>query len=274
MKNSFSKRISETIFSFYVYYSNLLLGWQIISFIYLYQSTTILEISNRLEKWSVFEPFMLGIGAFITILLLVLHRFVPVIHLKLIRGLARQIMIQTFFLVFLFFTFLAIKLNIHLDVFELFAFILALWVLLKWGAIFYNAGIAGWMHPTTYGSFFVTALLLGCSFLSLFNLSGSDSSVLYYSFLVLLAFDLLIAYARFHHLSNFSQATVQIARKLMGSHILYFGARIILGIFIPAIFILYMILIGGGEIRGVEILIIIGTILDRFLFVNSVNMKF
>ena len=59
----------------------------------------------------------------------------------------------------------------------------------------------------------------------------------------------------------------------MGSHILYFGARIILGIFMPTIFILYMVLINGGEVKGVEILILVGTAIDRFLFVNSVNMK-
>jgi hypothetical protein len=273
MKNSLKNKISENIFYFYIYYANLLIGWQIVSFIYLYQSTDTLEISKRLEKWFVFEPYLIGIGALITILLLILHRFVPLIHLKVIQGLPRQIMIQTFFLVDLFFNFLTIELNVHLDVFELFAFIFALWTLLKWGSIFYNAGLAGWMHPTTYGSFFVTALLLGCSFLSLFNLSGNDTSLLYYFLLVLLTFDLLIVYARFHYLSNFSQATVQIARKLMGSHILYFGARIILGIFMPAIFILYMVLINGGEIKGVEILILVGTIIDRFLFVNSVNMK-
>jgi len=129
------------------------------------------------------------------------------------------------------------------------------------------------MHPTTHGSFFVTALLIGCVLMSIFNLVSTDSSTLYYFLLGLLTVDLFIVYARFQYLTNSSQATIQIARKLMGNHLLYFGARILLGIFMPAVFILYMVLINGEEVKGVEILILVGTSIDRFLFVNSVNMN-
>jgi hypothetical protein len=58
----------------------------------------------------------------------------------------------------------------------------------------------------------------------------------------------------------------------MGNQILYFGTRIIIGIFMPGIFILYMILIKGGEVKGVEVLILVGTLIDRVLFINSVDM--
>lgn len=271
MKNSLKDKISENIFSFYIYYANLLLGWQIVSFIYLYQSTVPEEISVRLEKWSVFDLYVIGIGVLITILLLVIHRIFQIIPVQFIPGSRRQMMLQNLFLVLLFFNILAIELNVHLDVLELIAFVFAVWLLLKWGAVFYNTGRAGWMHPTTHGSFSVSALLTGCSLLGIFNLVSIHSSILYDSLLVLLILDLCIVYARFKYLSNSGQETMKIARTLMGSHILFFGARIILGIFMPAIFIVYMMIIKGAEVKGVEILILVGTAIDRFLFVNSVN---
>jgi DMSO reductase anchor subunit len=272
MIKSIAKIVSEGVFSLYIYYSNFLLGWQIVSFIYLYQSTDVGEIINRLDRWAVFDPYLIGIGVLITSLLLILHRILPMNYLQQIPGLSKQVIIQNLFLVILLFNYLAIKLSIHLDVFELIAFIFAIWILTKWGTVFYNSNIAGWTHPTTHGTFFVAALLIGCTLLSIFNLTSIEHSLLQYFLLVLLIFELFIVYARFQYLSKSGQATMRIARRLMGSQILYFGTRIIIGIFMPAIFILYMIVINGNEVRGVEILILVGTLIDRFLFVSSVDM--
>jgi DMSO reductase anchor subunit len=274
MIKSFLKSVSEGLFSLYVYYSNLLIGWQLVSFIYLYQSTNAAEILNRLENWSVFQPYLIGIGALITILLLISHRISPIIQLQHIQGLPKQIMVQNIFLVILFLTYLTIVLKIHLDVFELISFIFAIWVLKRWGSVFYHSRRVEWRHPTTYGSFFVAALLNGCALLSILNLTGLESINLQLFLLILLVFDLFIVYARFQYLSKSGETTNRIARKLMGTKILYFGSRIIIGIFMPAIFIIYMILITGEEIKGVELLILVGTMLDRFLFVNSVDMRF
>jgi len=272
MQNYKVKIVSQGIFSFYVYYSTLILGWQIVSFIYLYQSTSAKEIFDRLDKWFVFEPYLIGVGALLTISLLILNRISPIIYLQQIRDLPKQIMFQNLLLVILFFNYLTIKLNFHLDVFELFAFIFALWILTKWGSIFYHTKIPGWMHPTTHGSFFVSALLVGCSLVSILSLTSIDTSILLYFLLILLAFDLFIVFSRFQYLSKFSQTTNLVARQLMGSHLLYFGTRIIIGIFMPAIFILYLILIDEGKVQEVEFLIIVGTLIDRFLFVNSVDL--
>jgi len=274
MNNSITKVISNSLFSLYIYYSTLLIGWQLVSFIYLYQSTDAAEIIIRIEKWSVFQPYLIGIGALITIILLLAHRVSPLIQLQHINGMPKQVMIQNIYLVILFINYLTIKLTIHLDVFELITFMLALWILKRWGSVFYNSKITGWIHPTTHGSFFVAALLNGCVLVAIFSLAGIESSSLKYFLLVLLAFDLFIVYARFQYLSKSGQTTNQIARQLMGSKILYFGTRIIVGIFMPAIFILYMIMINGGEIKGVEILILVGTFIDRFLFIQSAELMY
>lgn len=272
MIKTFAKVVSEGLFSFYVYYSNLLLGWQLVSFIYIYQSTDAGEILYRLEKWSVFEPYLIGIGAIITIILFVHHRISPIPYLQQIRDLPKVVMMQNLFLVVLFFNYLAINLNIHLDVFELVVFIFSFWMLIKWGTVFYNSKRSGWTHPTTHGAFFVAALLIGCTFLSIFNLVSIDHSLLKYYLLVLLFFDLIIVYARFQYLSKSGQETLRIAKNLLGSQILYFGTRIIIGIFMPIIFILYMTMVDGDEVRGVELLILFGLLIDRVLFISSVDV--
>jgi len=267
------KIISDGLFSLYIYYSTLIIGWQLVSFIYIYQSTNSTEILNRLENWSGIQPYLIGIGALITIFLFILHRISPIVQLQHIQGLPKQVMVQNVFLAFIFLNYLMIVLKIHLDIFELVSFIFAIWVLMRWGSVFYHSKMVAWRHPTTHGTFIIATLLNGCALLILLDLVGMDSSTIYFYLLILLLFDLFIVFARFQFLSKSGEATNRIARNLMGKHILYFGSRIIIGIFMPAIFILYMIFITGGEIKGVELLILVGTMLDRFLFISSVDMN-
>jgi DMSO reductase anchor subunit len=181
-------------------------------------------------------------------------------------------MVQNIFLFILFINYLTIIWKIHLDVFELISFILAIWVLKRWGSVFYDSRVVTWRHPTTHGAFFVAALLCGCALVSLFDLTPMDSSLLYFFILILLLFDLFIVFARFQFLSKSGEITNRIARNLMGNQILYFGSRIIIGIFMPAIFILYNIFISDNDMKGVELLILVGTMLDRFLFISSIDM--
>jgi DMSO reductase anchor subunit len=188
-----------------------------------------------------------------------------------IQGLPKQIMVQNIFLVIIFFNYLSSTLNVHLEVFELIAFLFSIWVIKRWGAVFYHSKALAWQHPTTYGSFVVTSILGGMALLGLFNLQGLNLQFSYIILVILLAFDLLIVFARFQYLSKTGIGTNQVARDLMGSQILYFGSRIIIGIFMPAIFILYNLLIKEGDIIGVELLILVGILIDRFLFINTVK---
>jgi len=258
MKKSLLLAISDGVFSFYIYYSNLLLGWQLVSFVYLYQSTSSAEILNRLTQWVTFQPYLIGIGALITIIMLIIHRFSPIVHLQHIQGLPKHVMVQNVFLALLFINYLTIVLKFHLEVFELISFFFAIWVLIRWGSVFYHSKVQSWQHPTTHGSFFVSGLLNGLALLSLFHLGGVESFTLYIILVILLSFDLLIIFARFQYLSKSGDVTKQIARNMMGKQILYFGSRIIIGIFMPAIFILYMMLIAKEEIIGVGLLILVG----------------
>ena len=272
MINSSIKTFSTGIFSFYVYYSNLLLGWQFVSFIFIYQSTDPGDILNRVDKCSAFSPYLLSIGALLSIIILILQRLSPISYLHNVRDFPKVMIVQNLFLILLFFNYLTVILNIHLDIFELTAFVFSFWLLIKWGAMFYNSKKSGWTHPTSHGAFFISALLLGCSLLSMFNLIRIEHTVLQYFLIVLLILDLFIVYARFQYLTKFNRETLKIARKLMGKQILLFGTRIIMGIFMPLIFIFYMILINGDGPRGVEVLILIGILIDKFLFLTSIDL--
>jgi hypothetical protein len=98
-----------------------------------------------------------------------------------------------------------------------------------------------------------------------------DSDLLQIILVVLLGIDLLIVFARFQFLSKPGETTRKIARNLMGRNLLYFGARIILGIFMPAIFLIYNIIRGEGDVKGIEILVLLGILIDRYLFIDAAD---
>ena len=249
----------------FVYYSVTLLGWEIVSFIYLYHSMDEKIIDHRFKQWMEFEPYLIITGIIITLLFFLIKSYNS--HAKrnspteMSKQATRQLVLSGLLLI----NYLLYQFHSHLDLIQLLIFFFGLWVLIHWGSVFYSSDVASWNHPTTHGTFFVSALLNGCALLSIFSLVTIENTPLKYYLLILLFLELLIVYARFQYLSRFSQETNLIARKLMGPHLLYFGMRIILGIFMPAIFIIYT-LFTGAAIQGVEALIFIGTLLDKWLF--------
>ena len=268
MTSPLLEKTSEGLFTVFVYYSNLLLGWQLASFAYLYHTTELLEISNRLTNWYEFQPFFLGIGVFVTIILLIIHKISPLQLFQQLQRVPKLLIFQNIFLILLFINYLMFLLDIHLQVFELISFLFAIWILRRWGSVFYHSKVQSWRHPTTYGTFFISGFLIGFSLLSLLRQIGIEAINLHLILGILLIFELLIVFARFQFLSKSGESTRRIARILMGSKILYFGSRIIIGIFMPGIFILYMIYVNGRDIQGIEVLILVGTVLDKYLFIN------
>ena len=269
MKKSRRDLAVSNIFALFVYYSTIMLGCQVVSFIYIYQSMEERIIAERIDQWSIFQPYIIGIGFLLTLLFYLTGRFTNYKNKRFSIDIQRQIDLQSIFLFFIMLNYLLFRFNYHLAVLELIAFLYGLWLLYRWGSVFFNANIPSWLHPTTHGTFFISAALNGCALLNISGLLSYKNTGLQYFLLVLLAFELFILYARFKYLSGYSQETVLIARKLMGSQILYFGSRIIIGIFMPAIFILYSMLFKEGDIEGVSVLLLTGTLLERFIFIHS-----
>ena len=58
------------------------------------------------------------------------------------------------------------------------------------------------------------------------------------------------------------------ARLVLGRYAFYFGIRIIVGIFIPAVFIIYAIYSKTYPTDGVSSMILIGVFFDKYLLLN------
>jgi hypothetical protein len=59
----------------------------------------------------------------------------------------------------------------------------------------------------------------------------------------------------------------------MGPYLLYFGTRIIVGIFMPILYLLYAIFFDPITLKGTAILLLLGTFLERLLFVFVMEDK-
>ena len=261
------KNISEITLTLFIYYATLLFGWQIVVFFHIYSSMDKLIIAEDLEQFFRYQPWLIGTGFVLTIFTDIWSR------LSDGKGATnRQISkIQYGYLLLLLSNYILFEVDLHFNVLELITFFISLWLLKKLGSILYNPKKPGWYHPTTHGSLYIAAILIGCSLLDIFNLTKIQDDKLVYLILALLTFELIILYARFQYLSKHSQETNRLARKLMGSQILFFGTRIIIGIFMPLIFIVYSTFFDEKPVEGVTALILLGTFLERYLFVITAS---
>ncbi len=269
MNRSYKKPATDIFLFLIISYSTLLLGWQITSFIFIYHSMDKGIIFERMIQWSSIHPCFIGLGVTITLLYFPVKQFLDKKNQELLKAIQIQMILQSLFLILILLNIVLFKNNIHLNVLELGAFLFALWLLVRWGSIFFHSNRPGWHHPTTHGTFYTTAVVSGCALLDIFNLISIQDSNLKYLILVLLAFELFILYSRFHYLSTYNQETNRIAKELFSSLLLFFGTRIIIGIFMPAIFILYTLLLKGKGVEGIAVLLLMGTLMERYLFVRT-----
>lgn len=269
MDNKLKSYINRNFLFIYIFYSIVFIGWQLASFIYIYSSMDQVLITNRLLSVSFYQVYLIGIAILLTLLMVFLNGFVNSESAGFQILTRRQMILQSIYIAMIFTDYLLMKSTFHLQVIELIVFLLSLWVLKQWGSNFFNSKRPEWQHPTTYGSVFSSAVLSGCALLSIFHFNGVDHSRIHTIILILLVVEVLILYARFQYLSKASPHTNQIARKLFGSQILLFGLRIIVGIFMPAIFIIFRMIKNGEPVEGIGVLILIGTALDRYLFLDT-----
>jgi len=269
MQSIYKSWLTHISFSLYLFYSSLLIGWQIVSFLFFYQDINQNEIIIRLNHWTVFQPYIIGPGIILTILFIIFKSIRNIKNSEFSRRLKKQIYLNSGFLGILLLDIVLYNAEISIHALRLVTFFISLWMLNRWGNFLSKSEIPAWQHPTTYGAFVVAALLNGCALLGLLNIIDFKNSTVLYYILVLLLFDLFIIYARFRFLSKSNQVLNKIARDLFGSQLIQFGMRIIIGIFMPLIFILYSLLINAEGNEGIGVLILTGTFLDRYLFVIS-----
>ncbi len=174
--------------------------------------------------------------------------------------------------IFLLLNFSLYKLNFYFYVYELLGIILVLGSVYLAGFIFLHSDHPEFHHPTTIGGIIVTSASAGLSCFILF--SGLADKVQFQTawLLILLVLDMLIVFARFRFLSAFNPTTNQAAKQLLGKYIFIFGARIILGIFTPLVFLLYTMISDFSGFRGIAVLILLGGLINLFLL--TVNVKY
>lgn len=264
-KNSITK-FSVALFT---YISIAIYGWQIISFIIIYSGMNESVITERMSKVLEWQLYFIIPGITIGLFyLLILFKFSSIdsyIHIqwkKLVTHIKMQLL---FYLCVLINLFLFLNQS-HINILDLLSFIFAIFLLYHLGSVFYFPEGIAWYHPTTRSIFFLTSILKGFAFILILDVFESLNRDFLYWILVLLIFDLLILYTRFKYLSQASISTRSIAKKLLGTYMMYFGVRIILGIFMPIIYILYSLLFQPLGIRSIGVLLVISTFIDRFLF--------
>ena len=239
-----------------------LIGWQCWWFVIIYQSGNTGLIRTGLDQFMHLLPYIAIAGILLSLLLGGLVALSD--NSKIIFTLKRLwlviLMQKLYFLLLILDTYLYYS-DLHLNIFELLNTSLGAGIVYLTGLLYYRSGAQMYQHPTSMGGTFVQAILLGISFYILFLSDETDVRFAATWFMILIVLDLFILIGRFRHLSGFSELTNRVARKLMGEYIFLFGARIILGIFIPLVLVIYALIRGNYEFKGVSALIILGGLL-------------
>jgi hypothetical protein len=257
-----------TIFSYTI---SLFLGWQIFSFINIYFQSNENRIQFAFQQWMGIQYSYFPI---ITIILIIISFFVFTnksfkqkiypINYKAFRSLLIWLSVFIFgtsinYILFLF--------HSQQNILELMNLISAILSLNQLSKLFYVKEILTWYHPTTRSTFYLSVAFLGISQMLIMETLNFPFSGYAYFLLVLLTIEIFRIFTRFKYLTKMSYETNMIARSLLGKYGIYFGVRVMAGIFMPIVFILYALYVNEKLFQGVGVLIIIGEFIERLLFI-------
>ena len=261
----------KSILVFYFFLSVCMYGIQIIGFLYIYSAARPEIILERFRILSNLHMYSGVTGVVFTAAFSLLFFSRPVI-IKSVSGidlasLRTQIRWQWFFLFLVLAGYILWMYQMHLNIVYLFIFIVAIYSVFLSASCFYRGEVKSWKHPTSYGNFFISALIQGWAILNIISVPGISSTAWLIFILFLLVFDLLIIYNRFVYLSKFSVQTRVITQQLVGAYLLYFLTRLVLGIFIPLILIGRVLLFEGVFSFIAGLFLITAGVIDKMLFI-------
>jgi len=261
------------IYSAYIIISSSFYGWNIVAFIINYSNLDEYAIINRLSTWMTWQHWVLFILFLISIaVFLVRHNILKVLRIN-----------YKFFFYHWYIQVLIVligSLNVglyqtenYVHLFRLIEFSLCIWASVLLASQFYDSDILILRHPTTIGSSIISTLILGISVIILSDIFEDVVNSVIFWYLTLIIFDMFIFVARFRYLSAASNQTKLFAQRLMGSLILFTGIRLIIGIFMPLVYSVYMIISAQNFGHGIALMMMIGQIIDRPLFLcyNTAN---
>ncbi|MGD9899216.1 MAG: hypothetical protein AB7T22_08835, partial [Calditrichaceae bacterium] len=161
------------------------------------------------------------------------------------------------------------KAGISIKIGELAAAGFAVYLFYKFQDALIKNGLPAWRHPTTATNILAGLAKTGISAL-IWVFSGPEmQNFIANMILTVLLLEILIIYARFKFLTKRSAETYQTARIMMMEHNLLFASRIIIGLFIPLIYVGYHFLGNIESFYFIGIFLVLGELLERFLFVYT-----
>jgi len=161
--------------------------------------------------------------------------------------------------------------NLHQNILDLINLVFAILCLIQLSKLFFVKEKSAWYHPTTLSTFYISTALLGISQLLVFETLNNPFSGYAYLLLIILVIEVLRIFTRFKYLTKFSYETNMIARSLLGKYGIYFGVRVVAGIFMPFVYIIYALYSNDKLFQGVGALLIIGEFIERLLFIYLSN---
>ncbi len=264
-------KLEKFYLTIYSYLITLFLGWQIFSFINIYFQLNDNRIQFSFHQWMGVQQSYLPIIIIVIILIsifLITNKSIkqkkyPInykafkLHLTwlsvLILGAVTNYILYIF--------------QLQQNILELINLIVAILCLNQLSKIFYVKEKSAWYHPTTQSTFYISAALLGISQILILEMLNYSYSSYAYFILLILTLEILRIIARFKYLTKFSYETNMIARSLLGRYGIYFGVRVVAGIFMPIVYIIYALYANEKLFQGVGALLLIGEFIERLLFV-------
>ncbi len=264
------KSIDNLIITIYSYTVTAFLGWQIFSFINVYFQLNQNRIQFSVQQWMGIQINYFPVTAVIVIALFVLlfnrnvikqkqfpiNYFAFRMHIIYLSVLIAGAIVNYILHIY----------QMHQNIIELINFALAILCLSQFSKLFYVKEKSAWFHPTTLSTFYIAAALLGISQLLIFESINYPFTGYAYFLLVLLVIEVLRIFTRFKYLTKFSYETNIIARSLLGKYGIYFGVRVVAGIFMPFVYIIYALNANEKLFQGVGALLLIGEFIERLLF--------
>jgi hypothetical protein len=261
----------KSILVFYCFLSLCLYGLEMTGFFYIYSAARPEIILSRLGMLSDLHLYSCGAGMAFT-LVFSLFFIVNKLPVKSITGidlasLRTHLRWQWFYLSLLLAGCILWRNDLHFNIVYLFIFMVAVFSLFLCASCFYRGEKKSWRHPTSYGNFYVSALIQGWAIFNILGVAGTGAEVWLITVMVLLVFELLIIYNRFVYLSRSGSRTRVVTQQLVGPYRLYFLARLVLGIFIPLLLIARSLALGGTAVSVTGILLVTAGVIDKMLFI-------
>lgn len=241
-------------------------GWQLCWFLMIYTAGNTTHLEANLATYMTILPYFAGVGFFLSAALPILS-FIsekPEVIFDSVKY-KRLILIQLGYFMILLADSWWYSAGYHIHIIELLLVPAGIWVIYLSGSIYYNSGKRMYAHPTAIGSVFVNSALMGTSLNVLVPVNSIGAEFTPGTLIVLTTLHLFILIAMFRFLARSGDDTNRVARKLLGEYIFLFGARIIIGIFIPLILLIYSIYISIDDFKGAAALLVLGVVLHSLV---------